>query len=109
MYYSYVVNNTQAKNKKEKEIDNKLLTFHLRLFRNIEDIENFIHFISTFIAEKNGTYQRSNPLKVKLILFEKIKGNFFLTCEREDGSCFFTLRIQKLGRFWNNGKNKNSN
>lgn len=47
MFYSYVVNNTQSKNKKEKEIDNKLLTFHLRMCQFAKKLKNknFIHYV----------------------------------------------------------------
>lgn len=37
------------------------------------------------------------------------KTDFLLSCDRDINSCFFTIRILKLGRFWNNGKNNTSN
>lgn len=100
MFYSYVVNNTQAKNAKERQIDSTLQTLHLVVFQNIDDVENFMGFVNKLISEKNANYQKTKPLKLELVVYEKIKGNFFLSCTRQDGSCFFTIRIQKLHKLW---------
>lgn len=100
MFYSYVVNNTQAKNAKERQIDSLLQTLHLVVFQNIADVENFMGFVNELISEKNANNQKTKPLKLELVVYEKIKGNFFLTCNRADRSCFFTIRIQKLNKLW---------
>lgn len=100
MFYSYVVNNTQAKNAKERQIDSILQTLHLVVFQNIDDVENFMGFVNKLISEKNANYQKTKPLKLELVVYEKIKGNFFLSCTRQDGSCFFTIQIQKLHKLW---------
>lgn len=100
MYYSYVVNNTQARNAKERQIDSILQTLHLVVFQNIDDVENFMGFVNEYILEKNTSFKKTKPLKLELVMYEKIKGNFFLTCNRADRSCFFTIRIQKLKKLW---------
>ena len=100
MYYSYVVNNTQAKNDKERQIDSILQTLNLVVFQNLDDVENFMGFVNEFILEKNTSFKKTKPLKLELVVYEKIKGYFFLTCNRADRSCFFTIRIQKLNKLW---------
>lgn len=100
MFYSYVVNNTQAKNEKEKIIENFMQELHLVIFQNLDDVENFMGFVNEFILEKNTNFKKTKPLKLELVVYEKIKGYFFLTCNRADRSCFFTIRIQKLNKLW---------
>lgn len=100
MFYSYVVNNTQAKNEKEKIIENFMQNLHLVIFQKIDDVENFMGFVNEFILEKNISFKKTKPLKLELVMYEKIKGCFFLTCNRADMSCFFTIRIQKLNKLW---------
>lgn len=100
MYYSYVVNNTQAKNEKEKIIENFMQDLHLVIFQKIDDVENFMGFVNEFILEKNTSFKKTKPLKLELVAYKKIKGNFFLSCNRQDGSCFFTIQIQKLHKLW---------
>lgn len=100
MFYSYIVNNTQAKNEKEKIIENFMQDLHLVIFQNLGDVENFIGFVNEFVLEKNTSFKKTKPLKLELVVYEKIKGFFFLTCNRADRSCFFTIRIQKLNKLW---------
>lgn len=100
MYYSYVVRNTQSKNEKEKIIENFMQDLHLVIFQKIDDVENFMNFVNEFILEKNTSFKKTKPLKLELVVNEKTKGNFFLTCNRADKSCFFTIRIQKLNKLW---------
>lgn len=100
MFYSYVVNNTQAKNEKEKIIEKIMQSLHLVLFQKIDDVENFIGFVNEFISVKNVSFKKTKPLKLELVVYEKIKGNFFLSCNRADMSCFFTIRIEKLNKLW---------
>lgn len=100
MFYSYVVNNTQAKNEKEKIIEKIIQDLHLVIFQKIDDVENFMGFVNEFILEKNTSFKKTKPLKLELVVYEKIKGYFFLTCNRADMSCFFTIRIQKLNKLW---------
>ena len=52
MFYSYVVNNTQAKNEKEKIIENFMQDLHLGIFQNLDDVENFMDFVNEFVLEK---------------------------------------------------------
>lgn len=56
MFYSYVVNNTQAKNEKEKIIEKFIQDLHLVIFQKIDDVENFIDFVNEFILEKKCTF-----------------------------------------------------
>ena len=100
MFYSYVVNNTQAKNEKEKIIEKFIQDLHLVIFQKIDDVENFMDFVNEFILEKNALFKKTKPLKLELVVFEKIKGDYFMTCNRADMSCFFTIRIQKLNKLW---------
>lgn len=100
MFYSYVVNNTKAKNEKEKIIEKIMQSLHLVIFQNLDDVENFMGFVNEFILEKNTSLKKTKPLKLELVVYEKIKGYFFLTCNRADRSCFFTIRIQKLNKLW---------
>lgn len=100
MFYSYVVNNTQAKNEKERNIENFMQDLHLVIFQNLDDVENFMGFVNEFVLEKNTSFKKTKPLKLELVVYEKIKGYFFLTCNRADRSCFFTIRIQKLNKLW---------
>ncbi len=82
MFYSYVRNNTQAKNAKERQIDSTLQTLHLVVFQNIDDVENFMGFVNKLISEKNANYQKTKPLKLELVVYEKIKGNFFFVLHK---------------------------
>lgn len=100
MFYSYVINNTQAKNEKEKIIENFMQDLHLVIFQKIDDVESFMGFINEFILEKNISFKKTKPLKLDLVVNEKTKGYFFLSCNRADMSCFFTVRIQKLNKLW---------
>ena len=51
MFYSYCVNNTQAKNEKEKIIEKILKNLHLRRFKNIKDVGDFVMFLKNFIEK----------------------------------------------------------
>ena len=103
MFYSYVVNNTQAKNEKEKIIEKILKNLHLRRFKNIKDVGNFVMFLKNFIEEENISYPKTKKLDLKMYSPDE-KTDFLLSCDRDCNSCFFTIRILKLGRFWENEK-----
>ena len=59
-----MLNNTQPKNAKERQIDSILQTLHLVVFQNIDDVENFMGFANELISEKrrikHGS-KRTNP------------------------------------------------
>ena len=77
MFYSYVVNNTQAKNEKEKIIEKILKNLHLRRFKNIKDVGDFVMFLKNFIEEENNFYPKTKKLDFKM--FSPDEKNDFLS------------------------------